>query len=86
LILTLHNQQLKAASARKLRTTRRHYQEMLKAMQRAERSMQPVSLAIGVEPSPQGRAVIPRMIQRAEAVLQSWGVWHPPEPENGTWF
>ncbi len=46
--------------------------------------MQPVSLAIGVEPSPQGRAAIPRMIQRAEAVLQSWGVWHPPEPENGT--
>jgi len=37
-----HNQQLKAASARKLHTTRRHYQDMLKAMRRAERSMQPV--------------------------------------------
>ncbi len=41
--------------------------------------MQPVSLDIGAEPSPQGRAIIPAMIQRAEAVLQRWGVWHPPE-------
>ncbi len=40
--------------------------------------MQPVSLAIGAEPTPEGRAAIPRMIERAEQVLQQWGVWAPP--------
>lgn len=36
------NQSLKATSSRKLKETKRRYAEMLKSMQRAERSMQPV--------------------------------------------
>ena len=41
--------------------------------------MQPVSLAIGADPTPEGLAVIPRMIVRAEEILKDWGVWSPPE-------
>lgn len=40
--------------------------------------MQPVSLDIGVEPTPEGKALIPQMIQRTEDILQQWGVWTPP--------
>lgn len=40
--------------------------------------MQPISLAIGAEPTPEGQAVIPRMIARTEEILQEWGVWTPP--------
>ncbi len=40
--------------------------------------MQPISLRIGVGPSPQARQVIPQMIARVERVLNAWGVWHPP--------
>ncbi len=41
--LTLYqNQTLKASSSRKLKETKRRYQEMLKTMKRAESSMQPV--------------------------------------------
>ncbi len=40
--------------------------------------MQPVSLAIGLGPSPAGRQAIPQIIQRAEEILHTWGVWHPP--------
>lgn len=36
------NQSLKAASSKKLKETQRRYKEMLKTMQRAEKSMQPV--------------------------------------------
>ncbi|MEJ2590829.1 MAG: DUF2959 domain-containing protein [Candidatus Thiodiazotropha sp.] len=36
------NRELKAASAKQLAQTRQRYQEMLKSMQQAERSMQPV--------------------------------------------
>ena len=44
--------------------------------------MQPISLAIGAEPTPEGRAIIPQMIARAEAILQSWGVWQPTEERS----
>ena len=40
--------------------------------------MQPISLAIGADPSPEGKAIIPSMIQHAERILQAWGVWQPP--------
>ena len=44
--------------------------------------MQPISLDIGAEPTPQGRAIIPEMIQRAEQILETWGVWRPPVAMN----
>jgi len=44
--------------------------------------MQPISLEIGAEPTPKGKAIIPKMIARAEEILQSWGVWQPPESDT----